>query len=523
MLKIILLILGALVLLTIQYSPTLAQLESAKEVEESQETIFLSSSALAQEGIESASTGKELVQNSAINNTDTGKTKRVTLIAKESVVQVAPDNALHPGGIKYNAMTFNGTIPGPVISVDQGDKLEITLRNEGEAFYSLVFQAGNGANQPKSGTVQPRESKTWSTVVNQPGAFLYYGSGDRLNGIWEHIANGMFGGVVVHSKDEKPAKEFYLLFSEIYNTEDQGPFKGTGGRTGSFDLVKFITNQPDLILTNGMAHKYLPTIGDDALLTLNRDAETFKAKPDELTRWYIFNAGPRESVTFNFVGSLLNIKDSSNSSDNSTSNTQIENTGVWTIPPGSGSIIETTFSEEGEYFGIDTDMGRFVKGAGFTVMASNNSTSVDHPIGTQVPPAGSQAITSNTSSTISPSIPSPSDSTVSSPSGGDLAADTLPSNAGSGLSVITENFYEDNFGYVHVVGEVRNDLDRTMNFVQANVAFYDSQKKIIGTDFTYTDPSTISSGSTATYEIMTNKDSLASSDVDSIQTRFEWR
>jgi hypothetical protein len=41
----------------------------------------------------------------------TGKIKPVTLIAKEVVVDVAPDNALHPGGIKYNAMTFNGWVP----------------------------------------------------------------------------------------------------------------------------------------------------------------------------------------------------------------------------------------------------------------------------------------------------------------------------------------------------------------------------------------------------------------------------
>src|SRR5688500_11818573 len=62
----------------------------------------------------------------------TGAHRHVTLIASEEVVQVAPDNALHPGGIMYNAMVFNGTIPGPVVAVNQGDTLEITLRNEGE-------------------------------------------------------------------------------------------------------------------------------------------------------------------------------------------------------------------------------------------------------------------------------------------------------------------------------------------------------------------------------------------------------
>ncbi|MRN40440.1 MAG: hypothetical protein FIO02_05290, partial [Nitrosopumilales archaeon] len=54
-----------------------------------------------------------------------GKTKKILLIASEKVVQVAPDDPLHPGGIKYNAMVFNGTVPGPVISLTQGDNVQI--------------------------------------------------------------------------------------------------------------------------------------------------------------------------------------------------------------------------------------------------------------------------------------------------------------------------------------------------------------------------------------------------------------
>src|ERR671916_2607969 len=55
-----------------------------------------------------------------------GPAKQVLLIANENKVQIAPNNALHPGGIEYAAMTFNGTIPGPVIAVDKGDILEAT-------------------------------------------------------------------------------------------------------------------------------------------------------------------------------------------------------------------------------------------------------------------------------------------------------------------------------------------------------------------------------------------------------------
>src|SRR5438067_8959936 len=91
-----------------------------------------------------------------------GKTKKVLLIASEKVVQIAPDNALHPGGIKYNAMVFNGSIPGPVIAIDQGDTLQVTLRNDGKLVHSMDFHAGFGADKANSGSIAPGQSKTWT-------------------------------------------------------------------------------------------------------------------------------------------------------------------------------------------------------------------------------------------------------------------------------------------------------------------------------------------------------------------------
>ena len=147
-----------------------------------------------------------------------GKMKHVTLIASEKQIQVAPDNALHPGGIMYNAMVFNDTIPAPVISIDQGDTLNITLKNDGKTIHSLDFHAGFGASKANSGSVNPGESKTWTLKGEFPGVFFYHCSGDGLNGIWEHIANGMYGGIVVHPSTEEKAKEFYMVFGEIYST-----------------------------------------------------------------------------------------------------------------------------------------------------------------------------------------------------------------------------------------------------------------------------------------------------------------
>jgi nitrite reductase (NO-forming) len=315
----------------------------------------------------------------------TGKTKKVLLVASEKEVQVAPDNALHPGGVKYNAMVFNGTIPGPVIAIDQGDTLEVTLRNDGKLVHSMDFHAGFGADKANSGPVKPGESKTWTLQGVYSGVFFYHCSADALNGIWEHIANGMYGGIVVHPTNEKPAKEFYVAFGEIYNTKDKGLFQAVNG-TGSFDIAKFATDQADLELTNGMAFKYAPAIGQVVKLELNKNASVFKVKPGELTRWYIVNGGPNDFLSFHIIGGIITVRDGSVGGDFGTVD---QNDETWTIPPGSASVIESVFPSPGLYVGVTHSLAGVVKGGAFAVLAVDNSTATDHPPGTWVPPKGS--------------------------------------------------------------------------------------------------------------------------------------
>lgn len=322
-----------------------------------------------------------------------GKVKPVTLIAREVVVDVAPDNALHPGGVKYNAMTFNGTIPAPVISVDQGDTLRVTLINEGETIHSLDFHAGLGPTEAVgSGSLQPGENKTWDIKADEAGAFMYHCGADGLNGVWEHIANGMYGAVVVHPQNERPAKEFYMTFSELYNSAGGGPFNDTRGNVGTFDLTKFMQGQPDLVLTNGMAHKYVPEIGAIAKLPLNPTGEVFKVMPGELTRWYILNPGPNDGVAFHFISGQIDVHDGF---IKNRYGTQVLNDETWWIPPGSASVIESTFPEEGVYVGVDHAMNDVVRGGAFAVVGANNSTNTDHPVGTWVPPKGSLLVAGN--------------------------------------------------------------------------------------------------------------------------------
>lgn len=305
----------------------------------------------------------------------TGNTKHFTLVADEMEVQITPDShALWPG-LMYNAMVFNGTVPAPVIAVHQGDTVEITLVNEGNVIHSLDFHSALTTKGANSGPVMAGESKTWSFSADAAGAFFYHCSADGLNGVWEHIANGMYGGIVVHPHNEKPAKEFYVAFNQIYTSST------TNNATGSFDFNKFMAKNPDLVLTNGMAHKYVPAIGGVAQIPLNSEATPFMVSPGEQTRWYIVNAGPNDGIAFHFIGAVLDVKDGSIKNRYGTQDKMDE---TWWIPPGSASVIEVVFPEDGVYVGVDHEMTDVVKGGAFAVVATPDATDDDHPEGTMV-------------------------------------------------------------------------------------------------------------------------------------------
>lgn len=325
--------------------------------------------------------------------TPTGVNKKVTMMTNETVVQIAPDNALHPGGVMYNAYTFNGTIPGPTVGIDQGDNLTITLINKGKLIHSLDFHAGIGPSQVLSGSVSPGESKTWSLMGINGGGFLYHCGADGLNGVWEHIANGMYGTIVVHPQNEQKAKEFAVTFSEIYNNADPGVFNEVNG-TGSFDIGKFLSEDADLVLTNGMAFKYVPSVGQVSKLELNPNATVFKVKPGEPTRWFINNPGPTDGVAFHFISGQQDVRDGFNAEAKDYGVTQLNDENWW-IPPGSTSVIESTFPEPGVYVAVDHNMADVVKGGAFAILAVDNSTATDIPDGAWVPPKGSEFVGGN--------------------------------------------------------------------------------------------------------------------------------
>jgi len=83
-----------------------------------------------------------------------------------------------------------------------------------------------------------------------------------------------------------------------------------------------------------------------------------------------------------------------------------------------------------------------------------------------------------------------------------------------GLQVLSHNSFTDSIGTLHVVGEVQNNAPSNAQFVQVIGTFYDNNNQVVGTEFTYTNPSDIPSGQKAPFDLTLLSASIPISQID---------
>jgi nitrite reductase (NO-forming) len=205
-----------------------------------------------------------------------GPVARVHLIAKHDVVTVAP-------GIRYDAWTLGNTAPGPTIHVRQGQRVVVTLTNGGPMPHSVDFHAAQVAPNVAFSDLMPGKSKTFSFVASAPGVFMYHCGTVPA---FVHIANGMYGAIVVEPKNLPPAqKQYVLVSSEWY-------LNGPGDKApASLDLTKANNMTPDWVTWNGYAHQY--------------KEHPLTAMPGQTVRFWVVDAGPSLNTEFHVVGTIL--------------------------------------------------------------------------------------------------------------------------------------------------------------------------------------------------------------------------
>lgn len=74
--------------------------------------------------------------------------------------------------------------------------------------------------------------------------------------------------------------------------------------------------------------------------------------------------------------------------------------------------------------------------------------------------------------------------------------------------------FMDTLGYYHVVGEVENSSPNVAKSVKVIGTLYDSSNKVVGTGFTYTQPSDVLASETAPFEMILLSASIPLSQID---------
>ena len=261
-----------------------------------------------------------------------GDLVKVQMTLKDMTVEIAP-------GVKYNTWAFDGHgAPGPVIHVREGQTVEMTLTNGGAIPHSIDFHAARIAPDVAFKDVTPGESITFRFVAGDPGVFMYH-CGTKP--VLAHIANGMYGAIVVQPKQALPTvdNEYVLVGSEWY-------LNGDGiAEPASLDMSKARARMADWVTFNGYANQYV--------------THPLTANPGETTRFWVVAAGPTNNVNFHVVGAML---------DRAWVNGDMKNppqNGVQTVlvPAGGGAVFDVTVDKEGLYPFVshafaDVDLGQ---------------------------------------------------------------------------------------------------------------------------------------------------------------------
>lgn len=257
-----------------------------------------------------------------------GSKVNVTLTVKELLISIAP-------GIAYHAWTFNGTVPGPVIRVRQGQIIHFTLINDGTMPHSIDFHAAQTPWNVNYQEVAPGKSFSFDWQANYPGVFMYHCGAPT---VIYHMANGMYGAIIVDpAQGWAPAQEYVLVQSEFYTSQlPDGSYAA--------DPAKLDSGIPDYVVFNGYVNQY-----KTAPLT---------AKAGQRIRIFIVNAGPTLFSAFHVIGAIF----SDTYADGNPANHQVGNQTV-TIPPGGGMVVELTIPQPGLYPFVTHSFASVGKGA----------------------------------------------------------------------------------------------------------------------------------------------------------------
>jgi nitrite reductase (NO-forming) len=256
------------------------------------------------------------------------RVQQVRFDMTEKTVEIAP-------GKVVKVWTFGDRVPGPVVRVRVGDTVEASITNKTRLPHSIDFHAARIAPDKAFRDVAPGETFSFSFKAASPGVFMYHcGTAPVVH----HIANGMYGMIIVEPREGLPPVDRELAFvqSDFYVSDTPG---------APADNDKLMSGTPDVVAFNGYAAQY-------------KD-EPIAVKTGERIRAFVLAAGPNTWSAFHVVGTIFDrawidgIHPENLSIGNQTLN----------LSASQGAVAEFRLDEEGTYPFVTHDFTNATKGA----------------------------------------------------------------------------------------------------------------------------------------------------------------
>jgi nitrite reductase (NO-forming) len=245
-------------------------------------------------------------------------------------------------GTTFGYWTFNGRVPGPMLRVRVGDTVDVSVKNATDStmIHSVDFHAATGPGGGAASTqVDPGGEKSFKFKALIPGLYVYHCATPMVA---HHIANGMYGMILVESEEGLPPvdREFYVMQGEIYT---EAPFGHRGSQ--EFSVEKLLNERPEYFVFNG-------AVG--ALAKLH----PLEAKVGETVRIFFGVGGPNYTSSFHVIGEIFDRVYNLGG----VLNEPLRGIQTVMVPAGGAVIVDFKVEVPGNYMLVDHALSRAERG-----------------------------------------------------------------------------------------------------------------------------------------------------------------
>jgi nitrite reductase (NO-forming) len=192
------------------------------------------------------------------------KTHEYTLIAQDTTLLIAP-------GLRVDAWTYNGTIPGPTLTATEGDRVIIHFINKTPLPHTVHLHGDHPSEQDGVfEQIQANGTYTYDFIAKPAGALMYH---CHVSPVMQHVRMGLYGAFIVYPKKPLPPAREYVLVDGEYDTQNQ------------------LNPLPEYYMFNGYAEQYM--------------MHPLPARTNETVRIYLVNLGLSPAYGMHIHGTLF--------------------------------------------------------------------------------------------------------------------------------------------------------------------------------------------------------------------------